>query len=122
MTDRHWTVETIEPFVSHTVAAFGTSCVCMMSCLVFGWFFFLLFVFLSCRVSVLLTRVTGTDRCMFASNFPVDKLMSTYDKLFDAYGTIVETLPAREKVLVWRAIRPLLPCVVLPAVRKLVSF
>ncbi len=31
----------------------------------------------------------GADRCMFASNFPVDRLMSTYDRLWNAYREIV---------------------------------
>ncbi len=31
----------------------------------------------------------GVDRCMFASNFPVDKLMRPYDTLWDAYKEIV---------------------------------
>lgn len=30
----------------------------------------------------------GTDRCLFASNFPVDKLFSTYAELWDAYRAI----------------------------------
>jgi predicted TIM-barrel fold metal-dependent hydrolase len=30
----------------------------------------------------------GADRCMFASNFPVDKLMSSYDRLWAAYREI----------------------------------
>lgn len=30
----------------------------------------------------------GVERCMFASNFPVDKLFSSYDDLFDAFKSI----------------------------------
>lgn len=30
----------------------------------------------------------GVERCMFASNFPVDKLFSSYDAIFDAFRTI----------------------------------
>jgi predicted TIM-barrel fold metal-dependent hydrolase len=30
----------------------------------------------------------GVDRCMFASNFPVDKLFSSYDAIFDAFKAI----------------------------------
>ena len=33
-------------------------------------------------------EIFGTERCMFASNFPVDKLFSDYDTLFAAYKTI----------------------------------
>lgn len=32
--------------------------------------------------------VFGIDRCMFASNFPVDKLFSTYDAIFNAFKEI----------------------------------
>jgi predicted TIM-barrel fold metal-dependent hydrolase len=31
----------------------------------------------------------GTQRCMFAGNWPIDKLFGTYPKLFDAYEEIV---------------------------------
>jgi len=34
-------------------------------------------------------EVFGVDRCMFASNFPVDKLLSSYDKLYNAFKEIV---------------------------------
>lgn len=39
----------------------------------------------------------GVDRCMFASNFPVDKLFSTYDKIFDAFKTITADFPVTER-------------------------
>ncbi|WP_035201162.1 amidohydrolase family protein [Agrobacterium tumefaciens] len=32
----------------------------------------------------------GVERCMFASNFPVDKLFSDYDRLFQAFREITE--------------------------------
>lgn len=32
--------------------------------------------------------IFGVDRCMFASNFPVDKVYSSYDELFDAFKAI----------------------------------
>ena len=32
----------------------------------------------------------GADRCMFASNFPVDKLFSSYDDVFNAFKTITK--------------------------------
>ena len=32
--------------------------------------------------------IFGTDRSMFASNFPVDKAWSTFDQLYDAFKTI----------------------------------
>lgn len=31
----------------------------------------------------------GVHRCMFASNFPVDKLFSFYDAIFDAFKSII---------------------------------
>ena len=37
----------------------------------------------------------GTDRCMFASNFPVDKLFSSYDAIFDAFKADHEALLGR---------------------------
>lgn len=34
--------------------------------------------------------VFGVERCMFASNFPVDKLFSSFDAIFDAFKEITE--------------------------------
>jgi predicted TIM-barrel fold metal-dependent hydrolase len=39
----------------------------------------------------------GVERCMFASNFPVDKLFSTYGDIFDAFRTITAGYSAAEK-------------------------
>lgn len=39
----------------------------------------------------------GPDRAMFASNFPVDRLMSGYDRLWDAYQSIVADFSAPDK-------------------------
>ncbi|MGH7117972.1 MAG: amidohydrolase family protein [Acetobacteraceae bacterium] len=39
----------------------------------------------------------GVDRCMFASNFPVDKLFSSYDAVFDAFKTVTEGCSAAER-------------------------
>ncbi|MGJ4994386.1 amidohydrolase family protein [Bradyrhizobium sp. HKCCYLS3077] len=39
----------------------------------------------------------GVERCMFASNFPVDKLFSSYDKLFDAFKEITSRFSADER-------------------------
>ena len=33
-------------------------------------------------------EVFGPDRCLFASNFPVDSMMSSYRRLWEAYATI----------------------------------
>jgi predicted TIM-barrel fold metal-dependent hydrolase len=39
----------------------------------------------------------GVDRCMFASDFPVDKLFSGYDTLVDAYMKTTSGLSAEER-------------------------
>lgn len=42
----------------------------------------------------------GIDRCMFASNFPVDRLCATYDTIFDGFQAIVAHLaPADQSKL-----------------------
>ena len=30
----------------------------------------------------------GVDRCMFASNFPVDAMYGTFDELYEAFDTV----------------------------------
>jgi predicted TIM-barrel fold metal-dependent hydrolase len=37
--------------------------------------------------------IFGTDRCMFASNFPVDSLCGTFDAIFDGFDAITAHLP-----------------------------
>lgn len=39
----------------------------------------------------------GTDRCMFGSNFPVDKLMSDYDRLWNTYRELTTDLSPDER-------------------------
>ena len=39
----------------------------------------------------------GVDRCMFASNFPVDKLFSSYDAIFDAFKAITKDFAAADR-------------------------
>jgi len=39
----------------------------------------------------------GVERCMFASNFPVDKLMSSYDDLWRSYAVITAACSANEQ-------------------------
>jgi len=42
----------------------------------------------------------GSNRCMFASNFPVDKLMRDYDRLWQAYAaTVVDLSPEEQQQL-----------------------
>jgi predicted TIM-barrel fold metal-dependent hydrolase len=59
--DRHWTVESIRPFVLQTIEIFGVS------------------------------------RCMFASNFPVDKLWSDFDRLYAAFHEISQPFGEAER-------------------------
>jgi predicted TIM-barrel fold metal-dependent hydrolase len=39
----------------------------------------------------------GVERCMFASNFPVDKLFSSYDAIFDAFKAITADFSAADR-------------------------
>ena len=41
--------------------------------------------------------IFGIERCMFASNFPVDSLYSDFDTLFDAFDTIVADFTHAER-------------------------
>lgn len=45
----------------------------------------------------------GTARCMFASNFPIDGLHSTYSSLWHAYARIVEGASAAEREHLFRS-------------------
>jgi predicted TIM-barrel fold metal-dependent hydrolase len=42
-------------------------------------------------------EVFGTHRCMFGSNFPVDKLHATYDRVWGAYDEITSGLSAWQR-------------------------
>ena len=42
-------------------------------------------------------EIFGPDRCMFASNFPVDKLYSSFDVLYDAFKRIVSDFTIGER-------------------------
>jgi predicted TIM-barrel fold metal-dependent hydrolase len=61
MYDRKWTVDSIRPFVTDVIDAFGV------------------------------------HRCMFASNFPVDSLMSSYTALWDAFKEITKDLSVADR-------------------------
>ena len=47
----------------------------------------------------------GVDRCMFASNFPVDSMYGTFDELYDVFGSVTAGLDgeAREKLFAGNA-------------------
>jgi predicted TIM-barrel fold metal-dependent hydrolase len=42
-------------------------------------------------------RIFGADRCMIASNFPVDRLVATYAQIFDGFLAITAHLPADDR-------------------------
>jgi len=42
-------------------------------------------------------KTFGVDRCMFASNFPMDKVSTTYETLYDAYFKIVENYALKDQ-------------------------
>jgi predicted TIM-barrel fold metal-dependent hydrolase len=44
----------------------------------------------------------GPERCMFGSNFPVDRLMASYARLWGAYRSIAAGFTEREKALLFR--------------------
>ena len=48
-------------------------------------------------------EIMGAERCMFASNFPMDSLMTTYKRLWDAYDEITAQFSQSERDrLFWR--------------------
>ncbi len=52
----------------------------------------------SIRAFVLETiDIFGVSRCMFASNFPVDKLYSSFDHLYGSFRRIVSDFPEDER-------------------------
>jgi len=42
--------------------------------------------------------IFGIDRCLFASNLPVDKLFSSYDAIFDAFKEITKDYPKSDRM------------------------
>jgi predicted TIM-barrel fold metal-dependent hydrolase len=51
----------------------------------------------------------GVSRCMFASNFPVDKLYSDFDTLYGAFREIAQSFSAGERRMLFHDSRTLLP-------------
>lgn len=51
--------------------------------------------------------VFGVDRCMFASNFPVDSMCGTFDELYDTFSAVTSSLDSesREKLFAANAER-----------------
>jgi predicted TIM-barrel fold metal-dependent hydrolase len=42
-------------------------------------------------------RIFGADRCVFASNFPVDSLTGSFDDIFDGFKTITADMSASDR-------------------------
>ena len=47
-------------------------------------------------------KTFGVDRCMFASNFPMDKVSTSYETLYDAFFQIVESYSDADKLKLFR--------------------
>ncbi|MET1085175.1 MAG: amidohydrolase family protein [Burkholderiales bacterium] len=43
-------------------------------------------------------RIFGVERCMFASNFPVDSIVATFDQIYSGFKTITTDLEPRERL------------------------
>jgi len=43
------------------------------------------------------TDAFGVDRCMFASNFPVDSVFGTFDELYDAFSVVTAGLDSQSR-------------------------
>ncbi|MGE3147472.1 MAG: amidohydrolase [Pseudorhodoplanes sp.] len=46
-------------------------------------------------------RIFGADRCMFASNFPVDGLTGSFDTIFSGFTSIVADLPEAQQQMLF---------------------
>ncbi len=46
-------------------------------------------------------EIFGADRCLFGSNFPIEKIWTDYATLFDITASILDELTAGEKAAVW---------------------
>ena len=51
----------------------------------------------NCPVVLAAIETFGVERCMFASNFPVDSLCARFDQIYDGFATIVQDFAAAEK-------------------------
>lgn len=45
----------------------------------------------------LMPAAFGVDRCMFASNFPIDKLLSNYTTLFKGFQEVLKDFSAEDQ-------------------------
>jgi Amidohydrolase len=76
MTDHHWTVDSLRPYVLGTIESTSH---------------------LPPSNPRLMLLVFGVDRCMFGSNFPIDKLLSDFNKLFNAFQEIVRDFSVQDQ-------------------------
>jgi predicted TIM-barrel fold metal-dependent hydrolase len=42
-------------------------------------------------------RIFGADRCCFASNYPVDRLVASFDAIFGGFKAAIAELPAEDQ-------------------------
>lgn len=42
-------------------------------------------------------KIFGTDRCMFASNFPVDSLCASFETIYEGFFEITKELPKSDQ-------------------------
>lgn len=42
-------------------------------------------------------KIFGSERCLYGSNFPIEKIWTTYEDLFDAYQQATANLPAKDR-------------------------
>ena len=50
-----------------------------------------------------LIELFGTARCMFASNFPVDKVCASFDEIYGGFEKIVASFTEQEKDMLFRS-------------------
>ena len=46
-------------------------------------------------------QIFGIDRCMFASNFPVDKIFNTFDNYWESFKEITKNYSENDKKLLF---------------------
>ena len=48
-----------------------------------------------------LLRFFGIERCMFASNFPVDKIFNSFDNYWNSFKTITKNYSDNDKTMLF---------------------
>jgi predicted TIM-barrel fold metal-dependent hydrolase len=49
------------------------------------------------RIVLETIEIFGVDRCMFASNFPVDKIVADFDTIFTTFKIVMDDFPATDR-------------------------